>query len=63
MQIIPTVELRPKKIEELNEQPAIETNMFMSKDGKWFVHKTTITTIKPRLYLDRVMEPKDTEDL
>ena len=50
-----TIELRPKKIEELNEQPALESSMKLSKDGKWFIHKTTITTIKPTKYVDKVL--------
>ena len=41
-----TVELTPKKVEQLNEQPALESNINLSKDGKWFIHKTTITTIR-----------------
>ncbi len=50
-----TVELTSKKVEQLNEQPALESNMTLSKDGKWFIHKTTITTIKPVKYVDKVM--------
>ncbi len=55
---IQTVELRPKKIEELNEQPALESSMKLSKNGQWFIHKTTITTIKPTKYVDKVMRYK-----
>jgi len=59
MDVIPTIELRPKKIEELNEQPAIETNMNLSKDGRWFIHRTTITTIKPRKYVNKVLRQEE----
>ncbi|MBL7051552.1 MAG: hypothetical protein ISS01_00520 [Nanoarchaeota archaeon] len=50
-----TIELTAKKVEQLNEQPALESNMSISRDGKWFIHKTTITTIKPVKYVDKVM--------
>ncbi|MBI5798187.1 hypothetical protein HZA98_04770 [Candidatus Woesearchaeota archaeon] len=52
---IQTVELRPRKIEELNEQPVIETSMTTSLDGKWFIHKTIITTIKSINYMKKVI--------
>ena len=29
--------------------------MSTSKDGKWFIHKTTITTIKPVNYIKAVL--------
>jgi hypothetical protein len=54
MEFLQTVELHPKKIEELNQQPILETFMQVSEDGKWFIHKTVITDIKPRKYMDKV---------
>lgn len=51
-----TQELHAKKIEELNEQPVIENFMYVSLDGRWFVHKTIITDIKPVNYVKKVME-------
>lgn len=56
METIQKIELSPKKLEELQKQPIIESNLFKSLDSKWFVHKTTITTIKPVAYLEKVME-------
>ncbi|MFH1972766.1 MAG: hypothetical protein ABIJ18_04795 [archaeon] len=50
------VELTDKKIEELQRQPIIESSMFKSMDGKWFIHKTTTTSIKPVSYVEKVME-------
>jgi hypothetical protein len=41
------MELSAKKIEQLNRQPIVETSIMRSEDGKWVVHKTTITDIKP----------------
>lgn len=54
MDAIPTVELRPKKIEELNDQPIIETKMCLSDDGNWFIHRTVITDIKSLAYMAKV---------
>jgi len=56
MEAVQTVELRPKKIEELNDQPAIQSFMWTSEDGKWFIHKTVITDIKPKTYVAKVLE-------
>ncbi|MAG78655.1 hypothetical protein CL616_04800 [archaeon] len=49
------LELTPKKIEDLMKQPVIEANMFKSMDGKWFIHKTTTTSIKPIEYINKVL--------
>ena len=51
-----TIELTQRKIQELNEQPVVETFMYVSQDNKWFVHKTIITDIKSVNYVKRVME-------
>jgi len=50
------VELSDKKVEELQRQPIIESSMFKSMDGRWFIHKTTTTCIKPVAYVEKVME-------
>jgi len=50
------LELSEKKVEELQKQPIIESSMFKSMDGKWFIHKTTTTTIKPVTYVEKIME-------
>lgn len=51
---------QPKKAEEENKMeqkqeferkcPILETNVFLSKDGRFVIHKTTITDIKPINY-------------
>ena len=51
-----TIELTAKKIQELSEQPVVESYMHISKDGKWFVHKTIITDIKSMNYIRTVIE-------
>lgn len=50
------MELSDKKIEELQEQPIVESTTTMSEDGKWCVHKTIITDIKSREYMEKVLE-------
>jgi len=61
MESMQTVELTPKKIEELNDQPILETFMYVSLDGKWFIHKTITTDIKPISYLKKVMNENEEE--
>ena len=53
-QRIEKMELSEKKIEQLNKQPIVETSIKRSEDGKWVVHKTTITDIKPVTYFVKV---------
>jgi hypothetical protein len=47
--------LTDKKIEQLVRQPALETQISKSQDGKWIVHKTIITDIKPVAYFEKVL--------
>ena len=49
------VALGEKKIEQLSRQPIIESFVSLSQDGKWVVHKTIITDIKPRSYFEKVL--------
>jgi len=51
-------ELSAVKIEQLNKQPIIETVISKSEDGRWVIHKTTITDIKPVSYFEKVMSSK-----
>ena len=47
--------LSPRKIEQLIKQPIIESQVGKSEDGKWIVHKTIITDIKPVSYFEKVL--------
>ncbi len=38
------------------QKPIVETQISKSKDGKYLIHKTIITDIKPKLYYERVMK-------
>ncbi len=49
------VTLGEKKIEQLSKQPIIESFVTRSQDGKWIVHKTMITDIKPVSYFEKVL--------
>lgn len=49
-------ELMPTKIEQLNKMPIVESNVMKSDDGKWVIHKTTITSIKPIKYYQKMLE-------
>ena len=46
-----------KQTRDINTKaPIIENSMSLSKDGKWFIHKTTITSIKPTNYIKAVLK-------
>lgn len=48
-------ELSDKKLQQLKEQPIVESYVNLSENGEWVVHKTVITDIKSRSYMDKVM--------
>ena len=45
-----------KVVEQQKRQPPVETHMMLSQDGKWFIHKTTITDIKSVNYVRQVLK-------
>ncbi len=49
-------ELSPTKIEQLNKMPIVESIVTKSDDGKWVIHKTTITSIKSIKYYQKMLE-------
>jgi len=49
-------ELTQNKIEQLNKMPIVESNVMKSDDGKWVIQKTTITSIKPIKYYQKMLE-------
>ena len=40
---------------EYTNAPVIETSIKKSRDGKWIVHKTIITSFKPTSYMNKVI--------
>jgi hypothetical protein len=49
------VTITGRKAEQLIRQPVVETQVSKSQDGKWIVHKTIITDIKPIAYMQKVL--------
>lgn len=43
------------KMEQLSKMPEIKSSVKKSVDGKWFIHRTTITDIKPVSYVEKVL--------
>jgi len=48
-------EMSAVKMRQFNKQPIIENSLKLSEDGKWVVHKTVITDIKPVSYFEKVL--------
>lgn len=48
--------LTNKREEQLKNMPLIESRLRKSKDGKFMVHQTIITHIKPTAYYKAVMD-------
>lgn len=47
--------LSDAKIEQLNKQPIVETQVQYSDDRKWLIHTTKIVDIKPAAYYEKVL--------
>jgi hypothetical protein len=47
------------KEEQLRKQPIMESFVRRSADGKYIVHKTVITHIKPVAYYEAVLENEE----
>ncbi len=52
-----------KKKEFEEKPPILESSYRKSKDGKYLIHRVTITTIKPVKYVEKVLESDDGEEL
>jgi len=52
--------LTNKKEEQLRKMPLIETRFSKSKNGKYLIHKTIITTIRPTNYFEKILESEGT---
>jgi len=50
------MELSPTKLDQLNKMPIIESSVCKSDDGKWVINRTTITSIKPIKYYQKMLE-------
>lgn len=48
--------LTNKKEDELKKMPKVEFQAHRSKDGKYIVHRTVFTDIKPVAYYEKVLE-------
>ena len=46
------------KSKTFENKPIVETQLSMSKDRKYVLHRTIITDIKPVKYLQKVLEGK-----
>ena len=54
--------LSNKKEAQLRKMPLIETSFSKSKDGRYLIHKTTITTIRPAVYFEKILNEEGTVD-
>jgi hypothetical protein len=52
--------LTNKKEEQLRQMPRIESKLFKSKDGKWIIQRTIISSIKPVNYYKKMLEGTQT---
>ncbi len=50
-----------KRLEQIKNMPIVESKVKKSKDGKFLMHRTVITDIKPVNYYEAVLEGKQQE--
>jgi hypothetical protein len=55
--------LTNKKEEQLRKMPIVQARIMKSKDGKYLIHRTEITTIRPMAYYDAILNSKDGKEL
>jgi hypothetical protein len=53
------VEQHPEGKRQYDNRPIIETMMTLSKDRRYFIHKTIITDIKPINYIEKVLQGRE----
>ncbi|MGM5480897.1 MAG: hypothetical protein ACQESE_00650 [Nanobdellota archaeon] len=54
--------LTSKKEEQLRKMPNVESVFSKSKDGKYLIHRTIITTVRPVEYFEKVLESNASEE-
>ena len=52
-----------KEFEKLKKMPIIETKISKSQDGKYILHRTVITEIKPVAYYEAVLKDNGNEEV
>lgn len=55
--------LSNRKEEQLRKMPQVQSRVFKSQDGRFIVHRTTLTDIKPVGYYDKVVRSPATEEI
>jgi hypothetical protein len=53
--------MEKEKLAEIGK-PILQTSFRKSKDGKYFITRVTITTIKPVKYIEKVMQGSEVEE-
>ena len=48
--------LTEKQEKAVKDMPYLKTQVFKSKDGKYLINRTTITTIKPVVYMQTILD-------
>ncbi len=54
--------LSNKKEEQLKRMPNVESVFSKSKDGKYLIHRTIITTVRPVEYFEKILSESGGEN-
>ena len=55
--------LTDRKEQQLKKMPMIESRLSKSKDGKYLIHRTVITHVRPLAYYKAILEEDGVEDV
>ncbi len=55
--------LSNRKEEQLRKMPLVQSKLFKSQDGRFIVHKTIFTDVKPTSYYEKVVHAPATNDI
>ncbi|MFW6378834.1 MAG: hypothetical protein ACOCZV_02325 [Nanoarchaeota archaeon] len=54
--------LSNKKEDQLKRMPNVESVFSKSKDGKYLIHRTIITTVRPVEYFEKILSESEGEN-
>jgi len=59
---MPKLSIGEKKLDQLKNMPLIKQRLFKTKDGRFVINQTTISSIKPTAYYEKVLESLTEEE-
>ena len=59
---MPKLSIGEKKLQQLKAMPLLKQRLFKTRDGRFVVNQTTISTLKPVQYYEKILDSLVEED-